>query len=194
MVWKDVDPARIHRLFYPQVPVVISAEYGGSIGGMPAIWCMPLSFSPPLVGVAIAPEHETYRIISCARAFGMNWLDFSYARQVGELGETSAKALKNKLAAAGFTVTKGEKTSQPLIKEASAVLECQLTETHRTGTHELLIGEVITAFANDDFHDYWDFSKYNALLYAGTVNRKGKSWVFKSMRGESAEVLLRHQV
>jgi flavin reductase (DIM6/NTAB) family NADH-FMN oxidoreductase RutF len=194
MLRKDVDPAKIHRLFYPQVPVIITAEHGGLIGGMPAIWCMPLSFKPPLVGVAVAPEHETYRIITGARAFGMNWLNFSYAAQVGELGETSAKDVKNKLAAAGFTVTKGEKTSQPLIQEASAVLECQLSETHHTGTHELLIGEVVGAFASDGFHDYWDFSKYNPLLYAGTVNGKGKSWVFKSIRGESAEVLLKHQV
>jgi len=48
---------------------------------MPAIWCMPLSFNPPLVGVAIAPEHETYRIIMDAGAFGTNWLAFSHARQ-----------------------------------------------------------------------------------------------------------------
>lgn len=142
----------------------------------------------------MAPEHETYRIITGARAFGMNWVDFSYATQVAELGETSARALKNKLAAAGFTVTKGEKTSQPLIQEASAVLECQLTETHHTGSHEFLIGKVVAAFANAGFHDYWDFSKYNPLLYAGTVQGKGKNWVFKSIRGESVEVLLRHQV
>lgn len=194
MIWKNVDPARIHRLFYPQVPVVITAEFEGRVGGMPAIWCMPLSFKPSLVGVAVANEHETCRMIAGAQAFGANWLNFSYAEGIGELGETSAKECRNKLSAVGFTTIKGSKTSQPLIQEASAVLECRLRETYRTGTHELLVGEVVTASANEDFDDYWDFFKYNPLLYAGTVNGKGKAWVFKSLRGESVEVPLKHQV
>lgn len=194
MPWKDVDLARVHRLFYPQVPVVITSEFDGRIGGMPAIWCMPLSFNPPLVGVAIAPEHETYKMIMGARAFGINWLGFSHAGQIGELGETSAKAYTDKLSAAGFKTIKGMRTSQPLIQEASAALECRLNETHRTGTHELVVGEAVNAMANSDFVDYWNLSRYNPLLYAGTVNGKAKSWVFRSVRGKSVEVPLRHQV
>jgi len=193
MPWKSVDPAKVHRLFYPQVPVVITAEFEGRVGGMPAIWCMPLSFNPPLVGAAIAPEHETYRIITGAQAFGINWLDFTYAKQIGELGEISAKEHENKLSAVGLTTIKGRKTSQPLIQEASAVLECELRERHRTGTHELLVGQVVTALADENFDEYWDFSKYNPLLYAGTVNEKGKSWLFKSGRGETVRVPLKHQ-
>jgi flavin reductase (DIM6/NTAB) family NADH-FMN oxidoreductase RutF len=59
MTWKDVDPAKVHRLFYPQVPVVVTVEHTRRIGAMPAIWCMPLSFNPPLIEVSVAPEHET---------------------------------------------------------------------------------------------------------------------------------------
>jgi flavin reductase (DIM6/NTAB) family NADH-FMN oxidoreductase RutF len=192
MPWKDVGLAKVHRLFYPQVPVVITSEFEGRIGGMPAIWCMPLSFNPPLVGVAIAPEHETHRIILGARAFGINWLGFSHAEQICELGETSAKAHTNKLSAAGFNTIRGKRTSQPLIQEASAALECRLNETYRTGTHELVIGQVVNAMANSDFGDYWDLSRYNPLLYAGTVNAKEKYWVFRSVGGKSVEVPLRH--
>jgi flavin reductase (DIM6/NTAB) family NADH-FMN oxidoreductase RutF len=159
---------------------------------MPAIWCIPLSFNPPLVGVAIAPEHETYRIIMGARAFGINWLDFSHAGQVCELGETSAKSDTNKLSAAGFKTIKGKRTSQPLIQEASAALECRLNETHRTGAHELVVGEAVNAMANSEFVDYGNLSRYNPLLYVGTVNGKEKSWAFRSVRGESVEVPLRH--
>lgn len=192
MSWKEVDPSKVHRLFYPQVPILITAEFGGRIGGMPAIWCMPLSFNPPLVGVAVGPEHETHRIITSAGAFALNWLNFSFARQVGELGETSAKEYKDKLSAVGFATVKGSKTGQPLIQEASACLECRLREKHVMGTHELLVGEVLAASANSDFDDYWDFSKYNPLLYAGTIDGKGKSWVFKSTRGETVRISLKH--
>jgi flavin reductase (DIM6/NTAB) family NADH-FMN oxidoreductase RutF len=191
--WKDVDSTKFHRLFYPQVPVVISVEFEGRIGGMPAIWCMPLSFNPPLIGLGIAPEHETYRMVVGSGSFGVNWLDFSYAKQIGALGEESGRNQVNKLAAVGLSTTKGKRTSQPLIKEASAVLECQLKERHRTGTHELFVAEAVNASAHDHFRDYWDFSKYNPILYAGTVDGAGKSWNFMSGRGEFIKVSMRHQ-
>ena len=32
MTWKDVDPAKVHRLFYPQVPVIVTVERTARIG------------------------------------------------------------------------------------------------------------------------------------------------------------------
>jgi flavin reductase (DIM6/NTAB) family NADH-FMN oxidoreductase RutF len=131
-------------------------------------------------------------MIMGARAFGINWLDFSQAGRIGELGETSAKTYTNKVSAAGFKTIKGKRTSQPLIQGASAALECRLNESHRTGTHELVVGEAVNAMANSDFVDYWNLSKYNPILYVGTVNGKEKSWVFRSVQGKSVVVPLRH--
>ncbi len=173
---------------------MITTEFQGHIGGMPAIWCMSLSFNPPLVGVAIAPEHATYEMLIGARAFGVNWLNFSFAKQVGELGENSANVVRDKLSAVGLRVLKGNTTGQPLIRDAEAVLECRIHERHRIGTHELVVGEVVAASATESFTEYWDFSKYNPILYAGTVNIGGKSWVFRSGSGERAVVPLKHEV
>jgi len=192
--WKDVELAKTHRLFYPQVPVVITTEFEGCIGGMPAIWCMPLSFNPPLVGVAVAPEHATYEMLIGAQAFGVNWLNFSFAKQVGELGETSAKGVRDKLSTVGLGIVRGNLTGQPLISDAEGVLECRLHERHRIGTHDLVVGKVVAASATEIFTEYWDFSKYNPILYAGTVNSGGKCWVFMSGTGERAVVPLKHQV
>ena len=192
MTWRNVDLQKMHRLFYPQVPVVVTAQFGKHVGGMPAIWCMPLSFNPPLVGLAIAPEHETYRLILSAQAFGVNWLTLSHADKVGELGETSGTSYANKLSEVGLTTINGERTSQPLLTEASAVLECLLRERYRTGTHELVIGEVVRAAANKWFDNYWDFTSYDPLLYAGTTSRKPKSWIFKSLKGNNINVALKH--
>jgi len=191
MAWKKVNPARIHRLFYPQVPVVITVGFNGRIGGMPAIWHTPLSFKPPLIGVAIAPEHATHEMIMGAKAFGVNWLDFSYAKQVGELGDLSGKDFVNKLAIVGFDAINGEASGQPLISEASAVLECHYSDRYRVGTHQLIVGRVMAAKANDNFKEYWNLARYNPLLYAGTESRKRKSWIFKSLRDETVTVPLR---
>jgi flavin reductase (DIM6/NTAB) family NADH-FMN oxidoreductase RutF len=178
--WNRVDAAKVHRLFYPQVPVVVTVESKGRVEAMPAIWCMPLSFKPPLIGIAIAPEHETYKMILETQVFAINWLDYSHADQVGELGETSGKDFMEKLAAVGLTAVKGREISQSLIQEASAALECRIRESHRTGTHELVVAEVLGAYAADCFSDYWDFSQHNPLLYAGTVKNGKKSWIFMS--------------
>jgi flavin reductase (DIM6/NTAB) family NADH-FMN oxidoreductase RutF len=192
--WKDVEPAKIHRLFYPQVPVVITAEFQGHIGGMPAIWCMSLSFNPPLVGVAIAPEHATYEMLIGAQAFGVNWLNFSFAKQVGELGEESGEGVRDKLSAVGLSFVKGSLTGQPMIRDAEGILECRLHERHRIGTHELVVGEVVAASATENFTEYWDFSKYKPILYAGTEDIGRKCWVFRSGIGEKTVVPLKHQV
>jgi flavin reductase (DIM6/NTAB) family NADH-FMN oxidoreductase RutF len=193
MSWKKVNPAKIHRLFYPQVPVVITVGFGGRIGGMPAIWHTPLSFKPPLIGIAIAPEHETYKMIMGAKAFVVNWLDFSYAEQVGELGEMAGRDYEDKLSAVGLATVRGKVLGQPLITEASAVLECHYSDTYRTGTHRLIVGQVVAARANKSFSDYWNNTEYDPLLYAGTKNRNGKSWIFRSLRGKSITIPLRHQ-
>jgi flavin reductase (DIM6/NTAB) family NADH-FMN oxidoreductase RutF len=193
MNWNRVDSAKIHRLFYPQVPVIVTVESKEHVGAMPAIWCMPLSFKPPLIGIAIAPEHETYKMILETQAFAVNWLDYSHADQVCELGETSGKEYAEKLAAVGLRAVKCKENSQPLIQEASAVLECLIRERHRTGTHELIIAEVVGAYAADYFSDYWDFSHYNPLLYSGTAENGEKSWIFRSARGAIKRVPLKHQ-
>jgi flavin reductase (DIM6/NTAB) family NADH-FMN oxidoreductase RutF len=194
MPWKDVIFDKFHRLFYPQVPVLVTTQFQGHVGGMPAIWCMPLSFKPPLIGVAIAPEHETYKILTQAQAFAINFVDFRYIKQVGELGETSSEGRKDKLSSVGFKITLGETTGQPLIEEAEAALECRVHGRYRTGSHELFIGEVVAVLAAGSFEDYWDLVRYNPILYAGTENVNGKCWVFRSMRGEKVIVPLKFQV
>jgi flavin reductase (DIM6/NTAB) family NADH-FMN oxidoreductase RutF len=191
--WNDVDPDKIHRLFYPQVPVIVTTQFRERVGAMSAIWCVPLSFKPPLIGVAIAPEHETYKILVEAQAFAVNFVDFRHAKRIGELGETSSKKLRDKLSSVGFTVSKGKSTGQPLIQEAEAALECRVHERHRTGSHELIIGEVTAALAADSFGDYWDFARYNPILYAGTEDSDGKCWVFMSGRGEKVTLPLKLQ-
>jgi flavin reductase (DIM6/NTAB) family NADH-FMN oxidoreductase RutF len=145
---------------------------------------MPLSFQPPLVGVAIAPEHGTYKILVQAQAFGVNFLDFRHAKTVAELGETSSSGLMDKLSKVGFKHSKGSSAGQPLIEEAEAALECRVHEQRRTGSHELVIGEVIAAEAASSFGDYWDFERYDPILYAGSEEGDGKHWVFRSGKGE----------
>ena len=123
-----------------------------------------------------------------AKAFGLNWLEFANAKRVGQLGDTSGKDYIDKLSAVGLATFKGEITGQPLLAAATATLECRYSDTHRAGTHALIVGEVVAAKAKDNFTDYWNLTNYNPLLYAGTESENGKSWIFRSLRGEKTAV------
>ncbi len=190
--WRDIETSKVHRLFYPQVPVVVTVEFEGQIGGMPAIWCTPLSFDPPLIGVALAPDHQTFKMLMGARTFGINWLEYGYAKELARLGETSAKGLTNKLTSVGLKTFKGKKTAQPLIEQSSANLECRLNQNYRVGTHELIVGEVLSASARSSFDKYWNFTRYNPILYAGTTENKRKAWIFMSIRGKKTKIPYTH--
>jgi len=188
--WVEVEKSKVHRLFYPQVPVVVTVEFKNRIGGMPAIWCTPLSFNPPLIGVAVAPDHQTFKMLTGAKAFGINWLEYRYAKELAQLGQTSTQGITNKLTSVGLKTFEGKKTRQPLIEQSSATLECRLNQNHRMGTHELVVGEVLSAYARDSFDNYWDFTRYSPILYAGTNKRKG--WIFMSTRGRKMTVPCAH--
>ena len=162
---------RIERLFYPVVPVVITAESDGRVGGMLAAWWTQLSFSPFLVGVAIAPERYTYRLVEDAKAFGLNFLDFKYVDKMPYLGDVSERFLKDKIRKAGFTVIKGKVLGVPLLKEAAAAVEAKLVKIYEVGDHDFFVGEVKAAYAIDDFDEMWKLESYKPLMYLGRTKR-----------------------
>jgi flavin reductase (DIM6/NTAB) family NADH-FMN oxidoreductase RutF len=112
----------------------------------------------------------------------------THTDQVGELGEISGKEYVEKLTAVGLTAVKGKETSQPLIQETSTVLESRTRERSRTGTHELIIAEVLGAYAADSFSNYWDFSQYKPFYCTPKPRRTerdlGYSCRLKERRGE----------
>lgn len=173
MAWTTIDRQLIHRLFYPVVPVLVTSESKGKVGGMPTNSCMPLSFDPPLVGISVAPGHHTHDLIKESRLFALNWVDKKYSKKVGELGKHTGKTTRDKLGDSGFTTISGKAASVPILAEAVAVAECRVRERYITGDHNLLIAETLIAYASEDFADYWKFDIYEPILYAGSIGEGG---------------------
>ncbi len=180
----DIDASNFHRLFYPVVPVVITASADERVGGMPAIWCTPLSFTPPMIGAAIAPDHQTYQLAKASGFFGVNWLDSKYALELTKLVEVHGKDFENKLEAVGFHTILTANAAVPTILEASASAACSIQQDLPVGTHNLLIGKCMQLSAVQDFADYWLFRDYHPMLYAGTINGKDPRWLFAKIAQE----------
>jgi len=162
-----VDPSLIHRLFYPQVPAVLSAMAKDRVSAMPVVSYTSVSDKPPMVAVSSAPNHYTCKLVVEAGTFSLCVLDRDQAGAIARLASVSGAKVKDKLSDAGLKYSKGERLRVPVIEGAAAALECSLSAKRRFGDHLLLVGEVKAARASAAFDGFWGFSKYRPLLYTG---------------------------
>jgi len=162
-----VDPSLIHRLFYPQVPAILSAMAGRRVSAMPVVSYTSVSDSPPMVAVSSVPSHFTCKLVLEAKCFSLCILDRESAGAIARLASVSGAKVEDKLADAGLEYSKGEKLKVPIIKGSAATLECSLVAKRKFGDHLLLVGEVRAASATEAFDGFWDFSSYRPLLYTG---------------------------
>lgn len=163
----EVKPALLHRLFYPQVPAVLSAQYNGKVSAMPVVSYASVSVRPPLVAVGCDPASFTFKLASRAGAFSLCLLDRKRLKAIERLAATSGRTVDDKLQAAGLTHSKGKEVDVPVIEGADAVIECVVHSKRRLGDHFLVVGLVKTASASASFSDFWNFRRYRPILYTG---------------------------
>ena len=162
-----VDPSLIHRLFYPQVPLVMSASRRGRVSSMPVVSYLCVSDSPPVVAVSCRKGGFTCGLAVEAGSFSLCVLDDRFTQAVARLGSTGGSGVKDKLAAAGLRHRRGNALGAPIILGAAASLECSLRSRTPVGDHLLLFGEVRSASAAPSFRKFWNYAKYRPILYAG---------------------------
>jgi flavin reductase (DIM6/NTAB) family NADH-FMN oxidoreductase RutF len=167
MLGMKVDSSLIHRLFYPQVPAVLSSQYRGRVSAMPVVSYASVSDSPPLVAVACNPESYTCKLILKARCFSLSMLDRNQTSRIGALATTHGGDVPDKLASVGLSRKRGTKLNVPVITGARATLECSLKSKVVMGDHYLIVGLVRASYADGAFSDEWDFRSYKPILYTG---------------------------
>lgn len=117
-------------------------------------WVMPVSFNPPMVGMALlnSPEKQ-HTLINIERdgEFVVNIPDMNI---VDKLVETSyaTKNNENKFDRSGFTSIPSKQVKPVSIGECRAHLECKVSEIIVSGDHNLVVGNVVWAvFDNEAF-------------------------------------------
>ena len=163
----SVDPALLHRLFYPQVPAVLSVGYRGRVSAMPVVSYSSVSERPPLVSVACKPESFTCKLLVKARSFSLCFLDARLRSNVERLASLSGATVRDKLKESGLGHSQGRELNVPMITDAAAALECAVRESAMKGDHLLSIGEVMASRVSKAFSDSWDFRQYRPILYTG---------------------------
>jgi flavin reductase (DIM6/NTAB) family NADH-FMN oxidoreductase RutF len=182
MKFKEISPPKAYRLLYPNVVALLSASFNEDADVMPVISYCSLSFEPALFGVAINPKSFTYTLVKKSGCFALNIVNSNMAKAIAVSGDISAKDRKDKLSIAGIWLEKARKIKVKAVKGAAAVIECTVSEVVKTGDHVFFIAKCETAYANDDFGDYWKYKKYSPALYAGSYkDNKGKSHRFAKL-------------
>ena len=157
-----------YRLIHPRPVAVIMARDGsGKVNGMTASWVTPLSHSPLLLGVSIAPSRYTYGLIKETGEFTVNVFTKKYLKQVYFIGTTSGRDV-DKLKQVELTLRESKKVRVPHLAEALAVLECRVEKEVEVGDHALFVARVVEAYAKKGtFDEIYDPKKAKILLHFG---------------------------
>jgi flavin reductase (DIM6/NTAB) family NADH-FMN oxidoreductase RutF len=154
---------------YPSHAAVITTQFEANKGIMAAAWHSPISRTPPLFGVSLAPKRHTYMLIEKAKEFAINFLSFDKADLVVSVGSVSGSEV-DKYKKFGVETEKPIKTNAPILKDAYAAYECRLVDCMEYGDHIWLVGEVVAThfdkalFKSDETID---LSCVSPIIYMG---------------------------
>jgi flavin reductase (DIM6/NTAB) family NADH-FMN oxidoreductase RutF len=133
-----------------------------------AAWVMQVSFDPLLLALSINPDNASYPLLHAGGGFTVNVLKHGQLELARRLGTRSGRD-EDKLA--GIRWRPG-RTGAPILEEAMAYFDCELSERMRAGDHELVLGRVMDGKI---LHP-----KAAPLTYAETGDMDGSSALYPS--------------
>jgi flavin reductase (DIM6/NTAB) family NADH-FMN oxidoreductase RutF len=109
---------------------------------------------PVIVGLGIAPERYSHRLLCECREFVVNLPTSTLLDKVLACGKVSGREEQDKFAMAGLTPLPAHRVKPPLIAECPINLECRLLEDpERIGDHDLFKGEVLVEHVDRNLID-----------------------------------------
>jgi len=169
---------------YPKVASVLTVNGGSKKNAMAAAWHSPISFKPPLYGVAVAPKRFTYQLILESKEFGINFVPFEAAELVASVGGSGGSEI-DKFSKFSIAEEKPLKTNVPILRDAYAAYECKLVDNRTYGDHVWIVGEIVAVHFTDDVFTSkgtLDLAKLNPALYLGAE-------LYMTTNGESVRLL-----
>jgi flavin reductase (DIM6/NTAB) family NADH-FMN oxidoreductase RutF len=156
--------ALFHRLSYGVS--VIGVADGDERDGFTAAWVMQASFDPLLLALSINPENASHPLLHAGGGFTVNVLKQSQQDLARRFGTRSGRD-EDKLA--GIRWRPG-RTGAPILEDALAYFDCELSGEMQAGDHELVLGRVTYGRVLDP--------DAAPLLYADTGDMDGSSALY----------------
>lgn len=136
-------------------PVVL-VSCGNAAGEMNMItvaWAGTVNSEPPMVSISVRPERYSHHIILESGEFVVNLADEKMCRSVDLCGVKSGRDM-DKAGETGLHYGKKEKMAfAPYVKEAPVCLFCKVKQSISLGSHDMIIGEIISVQVREDLLD-----------------------------------------
>lgn len=143
------------RLLEPGPVTLLTSRHRSADNIMTAAWIMPLSMSPPLIGVAIHPGRLTHEYVSKSEFFALNIPLIDQLAAVHRCGIESGRD-GDKFISAGLSPVDALELDLPLIEQCVAHIECGVVARSQFGDHDLFVGQPLAVSADDEaFNERW---------------------------------------
>ncbi len=192
------DPTDARRLLNPGPVSIVTASWRGSANAAPVAWTVPLSMSPPMVGVVLHPGRFTADMIRFSEEFVLNIPGPELLRETAFFGSRTG-AEENKIDGGKLEAFAALRVEAPLLDGCLAWIECGLRDVIPTGDHVLFAGEVVNVQALEEaYAERWLLEErvFSPLTFLGgswyAQVREAREAVFEvdaqgGLMGENAE-------
>ena len=145
---------------------VVGVAHGDRRNAFTAAWVMPTSFDPLLLALSLNPLNASAALLHASGAFTVSVLKRRQIEIARRFGTRSGRD-SDKLA--GVRWEPG-RSGAPVLSEALAYFDCELTERVAAGDHELIVARVVDGRVMD--------TEAEPLLYAETGDLDGSSTLY----------------
>jgi len=162
---KAVELNKAYRLLNHGPTVLVSAQHENEQDVMTAAWACALELAPAKVTVVLDKTRKTRELIEKSNYFALQVPTLNQLKLVQQLGSISQFNDPEKLLHCQTPLFQFNGFNLPVVEGCSAWLICELIdEPHNQQTHDLFIGQVIAAYADDRvFRDgHWYYHQVGA--------------------------------
>ncbi|MCJ8147024.1 flavin reductase family protein [Acinetobacter sp. A3.8] len=162
MAIQAVSLEKSYRLLNHGATVLVSAKHGDVENVMAASWACALEFSPAKVTVVLDKSTFTRALVEQSEWFALQVPIAHQAQMVVDVGTDSMHDFPDKLQRYGVKLFYQNDYPIPLVEGCAGWLVCKLiAEPHNQQVHDLFIGDVVAAWADDRiFKDgHWHFDE-----------------------------------
>lgn len=149
--------------------VLVTTAWRGNHNVMPAAFLTPLSFEPPLIGLAVHPSRHTHDMIRSSEEFALNLPSRELLHHCQYLGSVTGREV-DKLDLTKLPTFRARHVDAPLLEGCLGYIECGVDNAVTMGDHTLFVGKVIAAqVEREAFEGTWllDDPDLKPLHYLG---------------------------
>lgn len=141
---RSVDPGAYRRTLrrFATGVTVMTTTVGAGLHGMTANAFASVSLDPPLILVCVAKDARMHGYVQEAGSFAVNVLAAGQ-RAVAEWFAKPGREASGDSQFEGLVWEPGPVLGHPVLPEALAFLECEVSAAHEAGDHSVVLGEVV---------------------------------------------------